>query len=93
MVHDGFGSAADHLRMATSRPPELLVLPRSVLAKDSPQAPLRRIQYLMGHNSITTTERYAHLVEEEAYGDTRALEKMSRPFYQVLYQADLMEIL
>ena len=42
--------------------------------------PLRRIQYLMGHNSITTTERYAHLVQEEAYEDTRALEKMSSPF-------------
>jgi hypothetical protein len=35
---------------------------------------------MMGHNSITTTERYAHLVQEEAYEDTRALEKMSRPF-------------
>src|SRR3989442_373482 len=34
----------------------------------------------MGHNSITTTERYAHLVEEEAYDDTRALEEMSSPF-------------
>ena len=42
--------------------------------------PLRRIQYLMGHNSITTTERYAHLVKEEAYEDTRVPENMAGPF-------------
>jgi site-specific recombinase XerD len=42
---------------------------------------LRSIQYLMGHNSITTTERPAHLLEEEAYENTRALEKMSSLFY------------
>ena len=32
--------------------------------------PLRRIQYLMGHTSISTTERYAHLIKEETYGNT-----------------------
>jgi site-specific recombinase XerD len=40
--------------------------------------PLRRIQYLMGHTSISTTERYAHLIKEETYGDTEVLQGLSK---------------
>jgi len=35
--------------------------------------PLRRIQYLMRHTAISTTERYAHLIKEETYWDTEVL--------------------
>jgi site-specific recombinase XerD len=39
--------------------------------------PARRIQYFMGHSSITTTERYMHLSPNETFEDTRVLEGMT----------------
>src|SRR5262249_43143566 len=35
--------------------------------------PLRKIQYLLGHTSIKTTERYMHLSPAETRGDTNVL--------------------
>jgi integrase len=40
--------------------------------------PLRRVQYLMGHNSIETTERYAHLCAQETYEDTEVLQGVAK---------------
>jgi site-specific recombinase XerD len=42
--------------------------------------PLRRIEYLMGHTSIKTTERYAHPVKEETYKDTEHLQGMTSAY-------------
>jgi hypothetical protein len=42
--------------------------------------PMRKIQALMGHKSITTTEGYSHSPKEETHADTRALEKLTAGF-------------
>jgi integrase len=39
--------------------------------------PVGKIQYLMGHSSLKTTERYMHLAPEETFGDTAVLEGMA----------------
>jgi len=39
--------------------------------------PLRRIQELIGHEAITTTDDYAHLLPEETDGDTEVLQGMA----------------
>jgi site-specific recombinase XerD len=39
--------------------------------------PVGKIQYLMGHTSLRTTERYMHLAPAETYGDTAVLEGMA----------------
>ena len=42
--------------------------------------PARRVQYLMGHTSITTTMRYMHLNPDETFKDTAVLEGMTTGF-------------
>jgi integrase len=41
--------------------------------------PVGKIQYLMGHTSITTTERYMHLSLKETVGITAVLQGMTAP--------------
>ena len=40
--------------------------------------PVGKIQYLMGHTSITTTERYMHLSLKETVGTTAILQGMTK---------------
>lgn len=65
-----FSPAALRAKLPTSvRPHDLRHTYASWLVQDG--VSLRRVQYLLGHASITTTERYAHLAPDAADDDVR----------------------
>lgn len=72
-----FRPAADRVGIpAEARPHDLRHTFASWLVQDG--VPLREVQRLMGHKSITTTERYAHLAPGVNEGARRVLDRRSR---------------